>query len=63
MPGDTAAVIIGLKVYRNKQLLARLNQFPEKDRLTAFQMELGAVKLRAGLSPEQWLKHKANTYT
>jgi hypothetical protein len=57
-----AAIIVALKVFRNRQLLAHLNQFPEKDRLQALQMELGVVKLRAGLSPEQWLKHKTNTY-
>lgn len=57
-----AWLLVALKVRRNKQLLSRLEKLPEKDRLKALELEMGSPRLRAGLTPKQWLRHKIYTY-
>jgi hypothetical protein len=55
-------VIIALKVKRNAQLLARIDKLPSKDRLTAIQLEMGAVKIKDDLTPEQWIRARVHNY-
>jgi len=57
-----AWVIIAFRVRRNSKLLANLSQLPEKDRLKALELEMGHVPLKAGLSPQQWLKYRVQQY-
>ena len=54
--------VLALKVKRNKQLLDSLDKIPEKDRFKVLEAEMGSVRLRSGLSPEQWLRHRLNLY-
>lgn len=62
-----AAVIawagIAWRVNRNRQLLQHLDKLPEKARLEALRMEMGAVRLKSGLSPEQWIRSRIHLYT
>ena len=51
----TACAGIAWRVNRNRQLLQHLDKLPEKARLEALRMEMGAVRLKSGLSPEQWI--------
>jgi hypothetical protein len=57
-----AWVIIAVRVKRNKQLLAGLEKLPESDRLKALELEMGAVQLRSGLSPNEWLRSRVQLY-
>ncbi len=57
-----AWVIISLKVKRNKQVLEHLDKIPEKSRLEVLRMEMGAVRLKSGLTPEQWIKSRIHLY-
>src|SRR5450432_3330124 len=57
-----AWVVVALKVRRNKQLLQSLTKLPEKDRLEALQAEMGHLKIKGGISAEQWLRHQAQQY-
>jgi hypothetical protein len=57
-----AWLILGLKVQRNKNLLAKLDSLPENQRLEALQMEMGSVPLKEGFAPEQWIKARNQTY-
>src|SRR6267142_2488974 len=57
-----AWVIIALKIKRNKQVHASLDKFPERDRLAALRLEMGTVRLKAGLSPQQYLKSRIHLY-
>jgi hypothetical protein len=71
--GDTRALIayivavigwaaVALKVQRNKNLLFHLRKLPEKDRLVALQMEMGAVPIPSGMTPTQYLTARVHTY-
>src|SRR5882762_8752993 len=53
---------IALKVKRNKQLLQHLNKLPEGDRLKALEMEMGTIRVKGGMSPEQWLQARLHQY-
>ncbi len=57
-----AWVVIAWRVMRNKQLLKNLEKLPAHDRLKALQLEMGAVQLTSGLTPEQWLRSKTHLY-
>jgi hypothetical protein len=54
--------IIAWRVQRNKQLLVAIQKFPPADRLAALELEMGSVKVPAGLTPEQWLKSRQQNY-
>lgn len=57
-----AWVVIAWRVNRNKQLLRNLDKLPERSRLEALRMEMGAVRLKSGLSPEQWIRSRIHLY-
>ena len=57
-----AWVLVALKTTRMKSLLKHLADIPRADRLEAIKAEMGAVNLREGLSPEQWLQSKVHIY-
>lgn len=50
------------KARRNKQLLAKLDILPKKDRLEALRVEMGAVEVKEGLTSEQWIRNRQHTY-
>jgi hypothetical protein len=58
----TAWVILRWRVDRNKNLLDKLDGLPEKDRLPAIEREIGTIKLKEGLSPEQYLLSRVHLY-
>src|SRR5437867_5917658 len=55
-------LVIALKVNRNKQLLAHIDKLPSKDRLSALQLEMGAVTIKEGMTPEQWIRTRVHNY-
>lgn len=57
-----AWLIVALKVNRSRELLQNLEKLPEKDRLTAFKLEIHGVQLRSGISPEQWITSNIHKY-
>src|SRR6266571_3880447 len=57
-----AWLIIALRVKRNKQVLAHLEKLPENERLTALELEMGVVRVQSGLTAEQWIKLKTQSY-
>lgn len=57
-----AWAFIAFRVKRNQNLLANLQKLPETDRLRALESEMGRVKLREGLSPENWLRYRTQLY-
>lgn len=57
-----AMTVVSLKVRRNKNLLQNLEKLPEKDRLAALKTEMGTLRIKGGLSPEQWLRHNSRQY-
>jgi tetratricopeptide (TPR) repeat protein len=57
-----AYVVIAWRVARNKSLLENLQKLPSKDRLSALEIEIGGVRLAAGISPEQWVRSRINRY-
>src|SRR6266498_2687539 len=48
------------RVARHERLLHRLHQLPERDRLTALELEMGEVRVPSGLSPDQWLRARVH---
>jgi hypothetical protein len=50
------------RVARNKNLLKHIEKLPPKDRLKAFEIETGGVRLAAGISPEQWVRSRIHKY-
>lgn len=50
------------RVSRNKNLLDKLHKLPPKDRLKALELEIGGVRLRSGISPEQWVRSRVHKY-
>ena len=57
-----AWVVIGLRVQRNKNLLANLEKLPSKDRLQALKDEMGTVRIKSGLTPEQYLRSRIHRF-
>jgi len=57
-----AWTVIAFRVKRNQNLLGSLEKLPEKDRFIALQAEMGAVRLREGLSPADWLRSRTQLY-
>lgn len=57
-----AYVFVAIRVQRHKNLLQHLSVLPETDRIKALQSELGQAKLRAGISPEQWVRSRIHHY-
>lgn len=57
-----AMTVVALKVRRNKNLLQNLEKLPEKDRLAALKLEMGALRIKGEISPEQWLRHNSRQY-
>ena len=55
-------LIVELRVRRNRNLLTRIDKIPAKDRLEALKMEMGVVKVKGGLEPEQWLRQRIHLY-
>lgn len=50
------------RVQRNKNLLENLQKLSPKDRIGALEIEMGGVRLAAGISPEQWVRSRINKY-
>jgi hypothetical protein len=57
-----AFVAVSSKVTRNRNVLAKLESLPNKDRARALEMEMGAAYLASGLSPEQWLQQQRQRF-
>jgi len=57
-----AWLLISIRVRRNRNLLKNLDRLPEQDRLSALQLEMGHVPMRAGLSPAQYLRSQIHKY-
>lgn len=55
-------VALAWKVKRNNILLSHLQKLPKKDRLEALRLEMGAIQLKEGLSPEQWIRYRQHIY-
>ncbi|HSS50756.1 MAG TPA: hypothetical protein VLX28_17590 [Thermoanaerobaculia bacterium] len=53
---------IALKIKRHHQLLSQLHKLPPKDRIKALQDELSGVKIKSGLTPEQWIRSRRHLY-
>src|SRR5687768_11495466 len=53
---------IAWRTMRNRALLTHLQKLPKGDRLAALKAEMGHVELKEGLSPEQWLKSRMQSY-
>lgn len=56
-----AMLILSLKVKRNKQLLEKLKELPEQDRLEALKREMGGAFVK-DLSPDAYLRLKTRQY-
>jgi hypothetical protein len=50
------------RVSRNRNLLENLKHLPKKDRLLALEIEMGGVRLAAGIDPEQWVRSRVHRY-
>jgi hypothetical protein len=57
-----AWTLIAWRVRRHSALLAHLHHLPEKDRITAIQMELGYVDVPKGLTAEQYLRSRIHSF-
>jgi hypothetical protein len=57
-----AWVVIALKVKRNAQLLAHIDKLPPKDRLAALQLEMGTIRIKENMTPEEWLRGRVHSY-
>lgn len=55
-------LIIAYKIKRNKQLLLNIDKLPEKDRIKAIELEMGAVKVSSNLTADQWVKSRIHFY-
>jgi hypothetical protein len=60
--GLTAWVVVAYRVNRNKNLLNRLEKLPKQDRLTALQEEMGRIRLKEGMSPQEYLQAQKLRY-
>jgi hypothetical protein len=50
------------RVERNKNLLQKLKDLPEQDRVKILREEMGTAPLNAGLTPEQWIEAQVHKY-
>ncbi|WP_029874787.1 hypothetical protein [Rhizobium leguminosarum] len=57
-----AWVAITYRVKRNETLLANIDKLPAEDRRLALEAEMGAAAVHGGISPEDWLKQKRQSY-
>jgi hypothetical protein len=57
-----AWVVIALRVKRFRILMDKIEALPEKDRLKAIEAEIGRVKIRFGLTAEQYLQSRIHTF-
>lgn len=57
-----AWVIVAYRVSRFRELMKRIEQLPEKDRLPAIIAELGRVAVPGGLTGEQYLRMRIHTF-
>jgi hypothetical protein len=57
-----AYIVTAWRVARNKNLLENIQKLPPKHRLSALEIEVGGVRLAAGISPEQWVRSRINRY-
>jgi tetratricopeptide (TPR) repeat protein len=57
-----AYVVTVWRVARNKNLLENLQKLSPKDRIGALEIEMGGVRLAAGISPEQWVRSRIYKY-
>lgn len=53
---------IAYRTVRNKNLLDKLQKFPEKDRKSVWVKELGMPAIKGSLTPEQWLRSRLHNY-
>ncbi|GBC62758.1 hypothetical protein DENIS_3735 [Desulfonema ishimotonii] len=53
--------VVARRERRNKNLLDKIEKLPEKDRLNALKEEMGSVTVPIGLTPEQWLRDRAES--
>jgi hypothetical protein len=58
----SAYVFTVRRVVRHKNLLENIQKLPSKDRLSALEIEIGGVRLAAGISPEQWVRSRIHIY-
>ncbi|MFZ2632340.1 MAG: tetratricopeptide repeat protein [Desulfosalsimonadaceae bacterium] len=54
--------VIGLKAKRNKQLLDRIEHFPNEDRRKIVEQEMGSMPIPEKFTAEQWLKARTIHY-
>lgn len=57
-----AWLVIVIRVKRNKQVLNNLDKFSKHDRLEVLRAEMGVVRLKSGLSPDQYLRSRIHLY-
>lgn len=57
-----AWVAIGFRLRRNSELLRNIEKLPKKDRIKAFQSEIGEVPIKGGFTPEQYLRFRNHRY-
>lgn len=57
-----AYVLLSLRTVRNKQILAKIKDLPEKDRLRVLESEMGVLKLEGGMTAEQYLQGQRDKY-
>jgi tetratricopeptide (TPR) repeat protein len=50
------------QVTRNRSLLENLEKLAPKDRVKALEIAIGGVRLRSGISPEQWVRSRIHRY-
>jgi low affinity Fe/Cu permease len=58
----TAWAVLRWRVDRHKNLLAALDKVPANDRYKALKNEMGVVRLKEGLTPEQFLSSRIHLY-
>lgn len=57
-----AWLILGLKVNRNRNVLKHLKDIPAKDRLAALEAEIGRVRIKSGLTADEYLRSRIHQY-
>jgi hypothetical protein len=57
-----AWVAIAFRLRRNRELLRNIEKLPKKDRIKAFQSEIGEVPIKGGFTPEQYLRFRNQRY-
>jgi hypothetical protein len=57
-----AWVVIAWRVRRYRALLSHISALPSRDRLAAIKAEIGVVEIKGGISADQWLRSRLQTY-